>query len=171
MQIANEPGNTSHEGKVVRLRDSVIKPAEAVVIMLHGWTGDETSMGIFTPKLPASFSIIAPRGWYDIPEHGFGWVDINQPKENLFNNYHQIAISLHKWLQSFIKLTGQTKIPVHLAGFSQGGILVYLLMLLYPELYDTAACLASALPTEAEKWITPYSIVQQAVFYFPWFTG
>lgn len=53
-----------------------IPPGEGqhpVFVMLHGWTGDENSMWIFAPRLPADAILLAPRGLYESPLGGYSW--------------------------------------------------------------------------------------------------
>ncbi len=62
------------------IRDWVIRekrPAGSgpfrVLLLLHGWTGDENSMEIFTNGLPANYWLAAPRGIYASNLGGYSW--------------------------------------------------------------------------------------------------
>lgn len=44
-----------------------------VLLLLHGWTGDENSMTIFTRNLPSTYWIFAPRAPYPASPRGFSW--------------------------------------------------------------------------------------------------
>lgn len=59
---------------VLRLRPPAHKTSPKILLMLHGWTGDENSMQIFQRDIPPDYSIIAPRGWISTPEGGYGWI-------------------------------------------------------------------------------------------------
>ncbi len=47
-----------------------------LVVMVHGWAGDESSMWIFKQTLPASAAIIAPRAPVSL-DSGFAWFSYN----------------------------------------------------------------------------------------------
>ena len=47
-----------------------------VLLLLHGWTGDENVMWIFARRLSQRYLTISPRGKFPTPSGGFGW----QPK-------------------------------------------------------------------------------------------
>ena len=69
-----------------------------LLLMLHGWTGDENSMWIFTPRLPQNFIIISPRGLFPTPMGGYGWVENSikgWPTMSDFNTAMQELIDLN----------------------------------------------------------------------------
>jgi predicted esterase len=49
-----------------------------VLFLLHGWTGDETKMWVFTRHLQKSFIIVALRGLFPTPQGGFGWYELQK---------------------------------------------------------------------------------------------
>src|SRR4030066_268484 len=44
-----------------------------VLLMLHGWTGDENSMWVFASRLLKNALLIAPRGLYSTKGTGYSW--------------------------------------------------------------------------------------------------
>jgi len=59
-----------YNGWTMRVRHAVGEPAR-LILLLHGWTGDENSMWVFAHKFPENLWIAAPRaphsaegGWY-----------------------------------------------------------------------------------------------------------
>lgn len=44
-----------------------------VLLLLHGWTGDENVMWIFASRLPGNYLMISPRGLYKSPLGGYAW--------------------------------------------------------------------------------------------------
>ncbi len=155
MQIENNPNTITFNERVVRIKTANIEFPKALLVMLHGWTGDETSTWVLTSHLKDSFTILAPRGTFTIPHGGYAWADITLPKEQLWAAYQKAAATFHTWLQEYIFVQNMQSIPIYLTGFSQGAMMVYSLMLLYPGQYQLAACIAGALISEAESLITP----------------
>lgn len=47
--------------------------SKRILLMLHGWTGDENSMWVFARNFPDDYYIIAPRAPHSAPETGYSW--------------------------------------------------------------------------------------------------
>ncbi|MEN6522091.1 MAG: hypothetical protein ABFD14_00040 [Anaerolineaceae bacterium] len=150
--------------RIVRFKNSLTAPAASVLVLFHGLTGDENSMWIFTTKLSNSFAIIAPRAPLPAPTEGFSWVNIEQSKGNILLDLQQETSKFDDWLTQFLQSNGLSDLPIHLAGFSQGTSMVYLLMLLYAEKYHSAICMSGFLPNGSETWITPEKVANAHFF-------
>src|SRR5574340_1027540 len=54
-----------------------VRPARAepgrLLVLIHGWTGDENSMWVFKRELPEYLWIIAPRAPYTTEPSGYSW--------------------------------------------------------------------------------------------------
>ena len=137
---------------VVRQRFSETPGPQRLLLLLHGWTGDENSMWIFTPRLPKNYLIISPRGTTSTPLGGYGWQD---GKANGWPNasYFLPAIDALFNLVSSINFTGIETDRFDLMGFSQGAALAYTMALLYPERIDKLAGLSGFLPEGLETKI------------------
>ena len=62
------------------LTHALYLPAEAtanqpapLVVMVHGWAGDESVTWIFRQTIPPEAAIITPRAPLTLPEGGFAW--------------------------------------------------------------------------------------------------
>jgi phospholipase/carboxylesterase len=114
--------------------------------MLHGWTGDERSMEIFARGLPPDSLVFFPRGPFQSPGGGFGWVDpsvaatleaLDQPVEAMLRE-----------VDTRVKeISGLHRPVLRVAGFSQGAAAAYALLLRRPERINRLAALAGFLPT------------------------
>lgn len=61
----------------LKIRQPVGDGPQPVILLIHGWTGDEHSMWVFAPRLPKNALLIAPRALYpsNHPEiAGYSWV-------------------------------------------------------------------------------------------------
>src|SRR5947207_15185951 len=47
--------------------------AKRILLMLHGWQGDENSMWVFAHNFPADCWIVAPRAPHTAREGGYTW--------------------------------------------------------------------------------------------------
>jgi phospholipase/carboxylesterase len=125
---------------------------KTVVVMLHGWTGDEKVMWIFAPRLPKRALIIAPRGLYKISAGGYGW------------HNHELGMwptveALIPPAEALFHLLTPDNFPnaqldaIHLIGFSQGAALSLAFGLLYPNKVASMAVLSGFMPEQAQSYI------------------
>jgi phospholipase/carboxylesterase len=115
-----------------------------VILLLHGWTGDENSMWVFTSRLPKNHLLIAPRGLYPAPQAGYAWHAAHNGWPEL--EHFQPAID------AFLEFLTPARFPsgdfseLHLVGFSQGAALGYAFTLSHPERVASLSALSGFLP-------------------------
>ncbi len=116
-----------------------------VILMLHGWTGDENSMWVFSSRLSQNAMLIGPRGLYTAPTGGYSWhPPLSKPWPALDDFIPAVE-------RVFTTIT-QANFPeadfseLHLIGFSQGTALAYAMAILHPERIASLAGLAGFLP-------------------------
>ena len=120
---------------------------QPVIVLLHGWTGDENSMWVFTPRLPVKRLFIAPRGLFPAAQGGYSWhAHLNGwPRMDHFRPA----------VDGLLELLTDRRFPegdfseLHLVGFSQGAALAYAFTLLYPERVASLSVLSGFLPEGA----------------------
>jgi phospholipase/carboxylesterase len=164
MQTENEPVTFEYKNRIVRYKKTPAGSTSSFLVLIHGLTGDENSMWVFASSLPDTTAILAPRAPLNAPTAGFSWVNTEQSKEKILLDLQQEASKFHDWLIQFLQANCLNDLPIHLAGFSQGASMVYLLMLLYPEKYHSAICMSGFLPTGTESWITPEKVSNARFF-------
>jgi phospholipase/carboxylesterase len=128
--------------------DSLSNP---VILLLHGFTGDENSMWVFTQKLPNNATIIAPRGIYSTRFGGYSWLPDSSGSFAWIDEY-QLAIDT---LLEIISPRNFSTIDIekfYIAGFSQGAALTYALALTHPNRMRGLAGLAGFMPQGAEAF-------------------
>ena len=124
-----------------------------VILMIHGWTGDENSMWVFRSRLPRNALLVAPRGLYaNQSGSGYGWhPEISKPWP--WVNDFQPAVE-----KIFSTISGRN-FPradfsmLHLVGFSQGAALAYTMAIMYPERIASLAGLSGFLPDGASAYL------------------
>jgi phospholipase/carboxylesterase len=120
-----------------------------LILMLHGWTGNEQSMGVFVPRLPESAWLVMPRGIYVSPRGGYSWFREQEEKWPWVDDFRPAMDALFELLvpENF---PGIDLGSFNVAGFSQGAALAYALAFLYPQKVDAVAGLAGFLPEGCE---------------------
>jgi predicted esterase len=122
-----------------------------VVLMLHGWTGDENIMWIFARKVPVNCWMVAPRGPLKSPEGGYAWAIPSNGRRPDLSQYLESASNLGEQLPAWIPdFTPQTRLDV--VGFSQGAAMTYAMCL--SKAPAKAAPLAGYLPPGFTEQLT-----------------
>ena len=139
---------------IVRYREPQGDGPHPVILLLHGWTGDEDSMWIFASRLPEDYLLIAPRGLYKTPYGGYSWHPIKQGQlwpwvDDLRPAVEKLIGLIDSW---------PANLPVdfknlRIAGFSQGAALAYTFTMLYPDKVQALAGLAGFLPEGASSYL------------------
>jgi phospholipase/carboxylesterase len=148
---------------ILRQRMPTGNEPNKLLLLLHGWTGDENSMWIFAPRLPEDYLIISPRGISNTPIGGFGWQDnesIGWPKTKDF----QAAVEALLDLVNSIDLLSTNIKKFDLMGFSQGAALAFVITLLHPERVGKLAGLSGFLPDGLENIIASKPFQGKEVF-------
>jgi len=116
-----------------------------IMLLLHGWTGDENSMWIFTPRIPEDYLILAPRGITKTSFGGYGWENVR------FDGWPKAA-DFHNAIRGLFELVDMIDFPdldsreIDVMGFSQGGALGCTMSLQYPERIGKLASLSGFIP-------------------------
>jgi phospholipase/carboxylesterase len=119
------------------------------ILMLHGFTGDENSMWVFSAKIPDNAYIIAPRAIYQSPKGGYQWVEVRRKIWPWIDEFQP-------GIESLLELLTSRNFPdadlssIVVLGFSQGAALAYAMALLHPAKIRTIAGLASFMPDGSE---------------------
>jgi len=137
-----------------------------LMLMLHGWTGDENSMWIFAHKLPAQVAVLAPRGPYIVPEGGYTWCEIQGKIWGLLeiNDLSPSAEALIGFVDDWSQTAEVDVDQIDLIGFSLGAALSYTLALLHPERIRTLAALSGFMPGNAENLLAGRPLAGKHVF-------
>ena len=152
MRVPNETNLITFQDWTLRVRPAS-EGTPRLLLLLHGWTGDENSMWLFTRNLTTNYWIIAPRGPHAAEPRGYSW------RPHLSGNHSWPGLDdLRPPAEALIRLVddyaAENKIDVSqfdVAGFSQGAAMTNALALLYPERIRRAAVLAGFVPAGAES--------------------
>ncbi len=123
-------------------------PPRAVLVAIHGWTGNEKSMEIFTRKLSQTEWVIYPRAPFVSPNGGYSWTGDTRGVLQEFSTFQSVGGELIRRLQRIFAANHLEGLPVHLAGFSQGAALALVLSLEPSLRVSKVGCLAGFLPLQ-----------------------
>jgi phospholipase/carboxylesterase len=117
-----------------------------VVVMVHGWLGDETVMGIFKQTVPPGAAVIAPRAPFAL-NGGYIWYQRDQGQlqpetESLWAGRNQLA----EFLAGLPDHYPVDPSRMVLMGFSQGAALCNTIALTQPGQVQGVASLAGLIP-------------------------
>jgi len=154
---ANNTHQLTYNGWTMRVRHATQEPAR-FMLLLHGWTGDENSMWIFTRKFPDDLWIAAPRGPHSSEQGGYSWRPLKSLQDEdwglpSLSDLKPAADSLIRLVDEVSASIGVNAEKFDVAGFSQGGALTNVLALLYPQRIRKAAVLAGFMPGGTDKLI------------------
>jgi len=150
-------------GLTVKYRLAQAADSPPLIVLLHGWTGDEDSMWVFAEKLPQQAILVAPRGIYRSPSGGYSWY----PQETrLWPHLSAFAPAVERiWILLKNELFARADLDrVRLVGFSQGAALAYSLALAQPDRIERVGGLSGFVPEGVKETLAPGRLNGMPVF-------
>jgi phospholipase/carboxylesterase len=143
----NEASLMTYNGWRLRLRQAGSQPAR-LLLMLHGWTGDEDSMWVFVRNFPSSYWMLAPRAPHPAEEGGYSWRPSKTGRRGwpTLDDLRPSAEALLRLVDELSASIGVEAKQFDLLGFSQGAAMVNTMALLFPQRVRRAGVLAGFLP-------------------------
>jgi len=160
-----EPITTTFEDWTLRVKPPENRPAR-VMVLLHGWTGDETSMWFFVRNLRSDYWLVAPRAPFPAPQGGFSWRPLN-PAATHPPTYEQMrpsAAMVFDLIERWGVANAVDVSQVDMMGFSQGAAMTLIFALTYPEHVRKIGILAGFPPLELEPLIQSNPLAGKAAF-------
>ena len=165
MQAATNTELISFGDWTLRVRASQSE-SPRLLVLLHGWTGDENSMWIFTRGLSPDYWMMAPRAPHAADSGGFSWrpfQDSTQGRPSLetFLPAAEALINLIDEYSASVKLDA---LQFDLVGFSQGAAMTNLMVMLYPHRIRKMGVLAGFVPAGLEQLIQKKPLADKKIF-------
>jgi phospholipase/carboxylesterase len=163
-----DPNNTSliqFEDWTLRIREATGQPAR-LLLLIHGYTGDENSMWVFARDMPSHFWMVAPRAPHASETTGFSWRPL-QP--GTFGRPHledllPAAEDLIRLVDAYQASAGIEAPDFDVMGFSQGAAMANILAFLYPERVRKIGILAGFVPSGLEEYTAKRPLDGKSVF-------
>ena len=99
--------------------------AQPHILMLHGWSGDETVMWVLQSVLPDGAFVVAARGIHALATGGYHWSDAPASTRVSFADFHPAIAAIKTTLSGLKNTHGFGGNPLLLMGFSQGAALAF----------------------------------------------
>ncbi len=164
MPTENETYTTYQNGWMLRVRPPQNPDNARLLLLLHGWTGDENVMWVFARNIGGNYAVVAPRGPVDAP-NGFGWVNVQGDDRGSFDGYAKAGEELLSQIGRWTALLNLPLDPeVDLMGFSQGAALAYSILLRNPSRIGKTAGLSGFLPHGYQEAVSPGLLAGKQVF-------
>ena len=165
MQTAPNTDLIEFEDWTLRIRKTD-HPSPRLLLMLHGFTGDENSMWVFARDLPSHYWIVAPRAPYVTEPSGYSWRPLHagtygRPILDQLRPASEALIRLVYAYQLSAKIDARV---FDLMGFSQGEAMSNLLAFLYPERIRKTGILAGFVPSGLDELVAQRPLTGKPFF-------
>jgi phospholipase/carboxylesterase len=160
-----EPLLLTSRGWTFRQLTAPAKP-DRLLVLIHGWKGDEDSMWMLAHHLSGNYSILAPRGPYPVAEGGYSWRQIKLGTWGMatLEDFRPAAEALLSFLDDLGSSAGIEVSQFDLMGFSQGAAMGYTLTLLHPERIQRLVALSGFIPDNGEELLNPGQFFGKRIF-------
>ena len=165
MQTAPNTDLIEFEDWTLRIRKTD-HPSPRLLLMLHGFTGDENSMWVFARDLPSHYWIVAPRALHVAEPGGYSW---RPPQDGTFGrpSLEQLRPAAEALIRLVDAYQLSAKIDARvfdLMGFSQGAAMSNLLAFLYPERIRKTGILAGFVPSGLDELVAQRPLTGKPFF-------
>jgi phospholipase/carboxylesterase len=165
MQAVSNTTLEVFENWTLRVRQPAQTPAR-LLLMLHGWTGDENSMWVFTRNFPTEYLLLAPRAPHPAPQGGYSW---RPPRADSFGrpsleDMQESAEALIRLVDAYAAQSQVDASRFDVLGFSQGAALSNVLACLHPQRVRKAGILAGFMPSGMEGIISKKPLAGKTIF-------
>ncbi len=162
------PSNTeviSFHGWTVRVQRATEEPAR-LLLLVHGWTGDENSMWVFVRNFPGSYWILAPRAPYATTPSGYSWQprQLSEHERPSFDDLRPAVDSLLACVDDYASRNQLDASSFDAIGFSQGAALLTAVALLHPDRIRRLGVLAGFVAQGAEPLVKDQPLNGKRVF-------
>jgi phospholipase/carboxylesterase len=137
---------------------------QRVLLLLHGWTGDENTMWIFIRQVLPGTLILAPRGLMNANPFGYGWFQSSDGLDTPVSAYQPAIDKLLSLMEKWAGKMGDPSLPFDVMGFSQGAAVAGVLSSQYPDHIRKAALLAGFLPPDLSGKLIDDSLKDRQIY-------
>lgn len=165
MRVRSDTERIEFQNWIVRVRPAQ-SPKAPLLLLLHGWTGDEDSMWVFVQNFPNDYWMLAPRAPYAAEQGGYTW----RPPQTAgrgwpgMDDFRPAGEALIALVDAYAAESGLKVNSFDVMGFSQGAALTIALTLLYPERIRRAAVLSGFLPAGSEETLAKRPLSGRPIF-------
>ena len=152
-----EPERIEINDLVVKIHEPA-KEIKRVGLLIHGFTGDESSMWVFTNQLSDNWLLIAPRAPYaskDTDLGGYSWVDQSIKSWPVYQDFLPAVSILDDLVADLAERYSQADFSkISLVGFSQGAAMSFVYTNAHSGRIERLGMLSGFLPDNSEGFIS-----------------
>jgi phospholipase/carboxylesterase len=165
VHVQNETELVSFHDWTVRVRRASAAPAR-LLLLIHGWTGDENSMWVFVDNFPPNFWIISPRAPYVTEPTGYSWRPLRAGTHErpAFEDLQPAIESLLAFVDAYSRENAVEASQFEAMGFSQGAAMLAGMALLHPDRTRRLGILAGFVPDGVGEVIQRQPLKGKPVF-------
>ena len=168
--VANGPRLVA-EGPTVEATGLIHRVAEPdgpgphpTVVMLHGRSGDENAMWIFSRALPENWLVVAPRGIKPDPGGGYAWHPRQRDEWPPLPRFDDAVEAVATFIRSLPLLYDTDPNRTYLMGFSQGAATSFATAMCHPGLIQRIAGLVGFVPVECDAAVETKVLRELPIF-------
>jgi len=147
--VAGEPG-VDDGGMIHRVLEPSQPGPHPTVVLLHGRSGDENAMWIFSRVLPKDWLVVAPRGIKPDPAGGWAWHPRQRDEWPALAMFDPAVTAVTNFIHHLPELYDSDPDRIYLMGFSQGAATAYAVAMGHPGLVQGIAGLVGFVPVECD---------------------
>ena len=133
-------------GLIHRVQQPTRPGPHPTVVLLHGRSGDENAMWVFSRVLPDDWLVIAPRGIKSDPAGGWAWQPRQRDEWPSLASFQDAVDSVAAFIRNLPQKYNSDPDRIYLMGFSQGAATSYAVAMTYPDLVQGIAGLVGFVP-------------------------
>jgi phospholipase/carboxylesterase len=124
-----------------------LKNPAPVVVMVHGWSGDEASMWLFKQVVPKNVAIVTPRAPIELSDERYIWFKFDDSRaEPAADSVQESLARFKRFITGLPDMYAIDPDRLLLLGFSQGAAISNSLALTHPKLTVGVASLSGFIP-------------------------
>lgn len=165
MRAATDTELITFDNWTLRVRASQ-SASPRLLLLIHGWTGDENSMWVFTRGLSTDYWMIAPRAPHAADTNGYSW-RLPQPASFGRPSLEMLRPAAEGLIRLVDEYSASTKLDARqfdLMGFSQGAAMANTMALLHPERARKMGVLAGFVPSGFDEIIEQRPLTGKNIF-------
>lgn len=153
----NRPKEIMVGSAITKIREPQIITGARVCLLLHGWTGDESSMWVFGNKISEDWLVISPRAPFQsvgAALGGYSWADQTIRQWPTYQNFFPSINFLDTLMSDLADLyPGANFTEINLIGFSQGAAMTFVYAGVKTSSIQKIALLSGFLPEGYEGYV------------------
>jgi phospholipase/carboxylesterase len=163
-KLVSEGADIDNGGLIHRVLEPSQPGPHPTVVLLHGRSGDENAMWIFSRVLPEDWLVVAPRGIKPDPAGGWAWHPRQRDEWPALAMFDPAVTAVTNFISSLPELYRADPERIYLMGFSQGAATAYALAMGHPGLVQGIAGLVGFVPVECAAAIETVVLKDLPIF-------